>query len=400
MKILIVTQNFYPDNFQINDISQELVRQGHEVTVITGLPDYATNRVPKEYKFFRKHSDELNGVKIYRVPIFARRQGAIMRFLNYLSFAISGSIFCATKKLKCFDVIYVWETSPITMAIPGIVLKYRYKKPLFLYCLDLWPECMKAFRVQENNPVYRMVNKLCQWIFSKCDRVAVTSKPFFEYIEHVNKYPRDKMFYLPQYNSEDYLDLDFSAEENGMIDFLYAGNIGYAQNLHCIIEAVEKLRNEPLLKVHFVGDGSAKKELEELVFDKGLADKILFHGRVLYEEMKEYYKLADACLLTLDGSNKIGDTLPVKLQGYMAAGKVVIASINGAGKEVINDSSCGLCCNAGDSDSLAELMSEFIYHGERYSLCGNNGRDYFKKNFTKKQHFETLLKELEFLMKE
>lgn len=390
MKIIIVTQCFYPDNYHINHIVQDMTQRGHQVTVVTGLPDYTTSKVPKEYKHFRHHHDYLGDVEVWRVPIIARRHGALMRFINYLSFIVSGSVFCALKKFQLFDLIYVWGATPVTMAIPAIVLKKRAHKPLFFYCLDLWPESLKAFHLTEANPVYKMVDRLCRWIYKNCDRVAVSSTPFFDYIEQVNRYPREKMFYLPQYGADEYLEKDLTAQDNGVVDFLYAGNIGTFQKLDCIIEAVEKIRDVPGYHVHFVGDGSTREQLEQMTREKYLEDKITFHGRVPFEKMEEYYCLADACLLTLDGSNKIGDTLPVKMQGYMAAGKPVIAAINGAGRQVIEQSGCGLCVAAGDAEGLARAMRQFAENPAQYAACGENGRSYFRTHFTKEQHFETL----------
>lgn len=391
MNIMVLCQYFHPDVFHINTIVQDLCDRGHTVTVVTGKPDYATSRVPKEYKWFRKHHEYLGKVEVWRVPIVARRHGAIMRFFNYLSFIITGSIFCSFKKFKPFDVIYIWGVSPITMSIPAIVLKYRYKKPIFYYCLDLWPESMKAFNVSEKNIVFKIVKSLCKWIYSKFDKVAVTSKPFIKYISTVNKYGKE-ITYLPQYGADEYLDKDFTTEDNGITDFVWAGNIGYVQNLETLINAVEQIKDEQNFIVHIVGDGSARKEYEDMANKKGLNNKIVFHGRVPFKEMEKYYKLADACLLTLDGSNKIGETLPVKMQGYMAAGKPVIAAINGAGQQTIKESNCGLVVDYNDTEGLANIMLDFIRNTEKYSSCGTNARKYFKEHFTKERHLEKLEK--------
>ena len=131
MKILIVTQCFYPDIYAVNDIVKQLVERGHEVTVLTGLPDYTTSKIPKEYKWFRNRKQIYHGAKVYRVSTIARHHGAIFRCLNYMSFAISGWIFASLKKWEDFDVIYVWEVSPVTMAIPAIRLKNRYHSHCF-----------------------------------------------------------------------------------------------------------------------------------------------------------------------------------------------------------------------------------------------------------------------------
>lgn len=390
MHILVVSQCFYPDNYHINQIVQDLAARGHTVTVVTGQPDYTTSRVPAEYKWLRKHHDFLGPVEVFRCPIIARRHGAVMRFFNYLSFMISGSTFCLFKKFRPFDVIYVWGASPVTMAIPAIVLKKRFKKPLFFYCLDLWPESIKAFKVGEKNPIFKMVDYLCRFIYRNCDRVGVTSRPFIEYIHTVNRVPLDKLVYLPQYGAEQYLAKDFSAQDNSTVDLLFAGNIGFVQDIDKIIQATALIKDLPGFCVHIVGDGSAKAQFERLAQEKKLEGKLVFHGRVPLAKMDEFYKLADACLLTLDGSSKIGDTLPVKMQGYMAAGKPVLAAVNGAGKEVIEESGCGLVVHAGDVQGLARIMKAFILQPAQYSACGQKGRAYFKAHFTKEKHLEQL----------
>ncbi len=399
MRILVTAQYFYPDPFRISSLVQDLAARGHQITVLTGQPDYATGTVPAEYKWFRKHHEYIGMVEVFRCPIIARRQGPIWRFFNYLSYMITGSLFAWLHKFKPFDVIYVWGVSPITAAVPAILLKKCYKKPLFFYCLDLWPESMKAMKVGETNPVFKTVALFTRWIYRQFDHVAVTSKPFIEYIYTVNKYPLDKITYLPQYGADHYLEKDFSSPNNGTVDFLFAGNVGHAQAIDKIIEATAMIQDIPNFQVHIVGDGSAKQQFENLVKKLHLTHKIRFYGRVKPEEMERYYQLADACLLTLDGSSKIGDTLPGKMQGYMAAGKPVLAAINGAGKEVVEESRCGLAVAAGDVAGLAHIMKEFVQNPAKYAACGENGRTYFKGHFTKAQHLmklDSMLRELVF----
>ena len=141
MKILIVTQNFFPDVFAVNDIVTSLIKRGHEITVLTGLPDYTTSKIPEEYRHGRNRYQNFNGADVYRVPTIARHHGAIFRSLNYISFVISGCLWAKFKKVPDFDVIYVWEVSPVTMTFPAITLKKRYKKKIFLYCLDIYLKC-------------------------------------------------------------------------------------------------------------------------------------------------------------------------------------------------------------------------------------------------------------------
>ncbi len=135
MKILVVGQVFHPDHFRVNDVVKELAKE-HEVKMVTGLPDYDYGKVPKEYKYFRRRKDNFYGAKVIRVPIISRRKGPIFRSLNYLSFAISGSIYTFFLKEK-YDVVFSYQTSPITMFLPGVIYAKKNKVPSVLYTLDL-----------------------------------------------------------------------------------------------------------------------------------------------------------------------------------------------------------------------------------------------------------------------
>lgn len=390
LKILVVTQCYYPDNYNINSITGELVKRGHDVTVVTGLPDYTTSKIPKEYRWFKNRTECKNGVQIYRVSVIARHKGAFMRCLNYLSFVISGSLFCKFKSFDEFDCIYVWGVTPVTMAIPAITLKKRFKKPILFYCLDLWPESIKSFNFKENSLFFKAIKKLSNWIYSQIDLVAISSKAFAPYIEQVNKFAADKIVYLPQYSEETHLKKNLTSKNTNEISFIYAGNIGTFQSVECIIAAIEKIKTDIPFKLHIVGDGSMKSTYEKIVQERCLSSKIIFHGRIPAEKMGQYYAFADACILTLSGKNKIGETLPLKLQSYMAEGKPIIAAINGSACEVINESKCGLVGPADDADVLAANMLRFLNCPDKFKACGENGRNYFKENFSKKQHFETL----------
>lgn len=390
MKILVVTQCFYPDVYTINEIVTSLVKRGHKVTVLTGLPDYTTSEIPEEYKHGKNRHQNYNGVDVHRVPIIPRKHGAIWRSLNYCSFVFFGCLAARFKKWDEFDVIYVWEVSPVTMAFPAITLKKRYKKKLFLYCLDIWPECVKAMGFKERNPLYKIIHRISKRAYKQCDHIAVSSKPFFEYLERVNNIPRSKMSYLPQYASADMLNEDYTKAPDGHYDFLYIGNIGMAQDMSCMIKAISELRDRNDVTFHIIGNGSEFEKTETLAKKLG-ADRIIkFYGSKPLSEAIGYYKLCDACILTLDGSNHIGDTLPGKIQTYMAAGKPIFGALNGAGNQVIIESKCGDAVNAGNYKGLAALFLDYIEHMEKYAQCGNNARAYFMREFTEEKHFETL----------
>lgn len=443
LRILVVTQCFYPDIYAVNDIVEEMVKRGHKVTVLTGLPDYTTSKIPPEYRHGKRRHEHYKGADVYRVQTIARHHGPLWRSLNYLSFVVSGSLRAwtqdFTKTEACFDVIYVWEVSPVTMAVPAIRLAKRYRKPLFLYCMDIWPECVKAMGITERNPAFPIIHAWSRLIYNACDHIAVSSKPFFTYLEKMNRVPLSRMSYLPQYADDALLLSDFTKQPDGHVDFLFIGNIGKAQKLDCLIRAMSVFREKKddsssvanKVTLHIVGGGSDEERIRELAHRLGLTDRIRFYGPKPAAEAVQYYKKADVCVLTLDGSTHIGDTLPGKLQTYMAAGKPVIAAANGATKEVIEESRCGICTPAGDDRALGEALldaAEAILktditraaqdgpsrddfsgktkEGQRgddlsgktgdrrgeadFSAYGQNARFYFRAHFTKERHFSEL----------
>lgn len=389
MKILIVSEYFSPDVFAVNDIVREMTARGDEVTVLTGLPDYTASRIPWEYHFGRKRRQEMFGAKIVRCPTIVRRKGAFFRALSYLSFAVCGWLYATFRHWDDFDAIYVWQVSPITQAVPAIRLKNRYHKPLFLYCMDIWPECVKAMGFGENSPAFRIVSRMSRRIYRQCDRIAVSSRPFFDYLETADGCDRAKMSYLPQFSPDALLRSDLSKKPDGHFDFLYLGNIGKAQNVECILRAASKLERTDFT-VHLVGGGTDCDACCALAGKLGLRDKAIFYGPKKMPETLDFYRKADACLLTLSGVNRIGETLPGKLQTYMAAGKTVIGAINGAGEQVIRESECGLCGPADDADALAENLTRFMEEPQKFSECGGKAREYFRKEFTADRYFERL----------
>jgi len=392
MKILVVCQYYYPEQFRINDICEQLVEDGHSVTVLTGLPNYPNGDVPKEYRRGRKRKEVVKGVNVIRSFEIGRKNGVVGMALNYASYMLSAS-FKALFFNKDVDIIFVYQLSPVTMALPGIVLKKRLRKPLYLYSCDIWPESMKNIIPDENGFTFKVVKRFSRYLYSQCDAITVTSKPFIEYFNQEHSIPIERISYIPQHAEDMYLQLDSSPADE-ITDFVFMGNIGIAQDIECILDAAERLKQIPKFKIHFVGDGSYLEKSKTIVSSKGINDVVIFHGRHPLERMPDFYKIADACLLTLKDENLIGLTMPSKLQGYMAAGKAVIGAINGAAQEVIKESQCGLCVNAGDSKALAEAMKDFIENPVKYKSCGENGREYFIKHFTKDIYMKKLEEEL------
>lgn len=393
-KILVICQYYYPENFQITPICEQLVKDGYQVTVLTGLPNYPTGIIPEEY-LKGKRKEIINGVRVLRCHEVGRKKGPIYLALNYMSFMMSASRM--VKKIrKDYDIVFVYQLSPITMGLPGRIYSKKNGIPLLIYVCDLWPESVKLYVNSENSMVFRFADLISKRIYYSADRILLQSNSFSDYMKAFHKIEEKKMKYIPGFADESYLKEDF-IEDNGIIDFVFLGNLGIAQDLISVLEAVKQIKDIPNIKVHFVGDGTSVEEMKKFVKRECLEKIVLFYGRRPVEEMPKFYQLADACLVSLKSDNKIGLTLPSKVQGYMAAGKPILAMVDGSTKDIIEKSGCGICVKAGDIYAFAEAMRDFAENTVKYKDCGKRGREYFKKNFTQKSFMEKLENEIELL---
>lgn len=379
MNILIVSQHFYPDSFRVNEIATELVNRGNKVTVLTSLPDYATGRVPKNCRGLKNRRVDYNGVKVIRTFTISRRTGLIFRALNYLSFCVSSTLKARSLKEK-FDLVMSYQTSPVLMANGARAAANKQKIPFFLYCLDLWPESLKAWGVGENNLLFKVMHRYSKKLYNRADLIAVSSKPFEEYLNKVNGVSKTKIHYLPQHSDD--MNLPVKNNNSSTLHLAFGGNIGSVQNIDCIVKAVAELKALDGFIVDIYGDGSELENCKKLALELKVQEKILFHGRVDREILWEEYKNTDAFLLTLKSEGLIGFTAPAKLQEYMSGNRPIIAAINGAAEEIINTSRCGVVVNAGDYKALAEAIKHFVLNKDSYNDLAKNGRAYFEENFT------------------
>ena len=405
MKILIISQYYFPEQFQINEIAPELVKRGHDVTVLCGIPNYPKGAVFDGYENEEKVKDrereyfEKTGVRVIHVEQVPRGKNPISLIRNYISFARNSRKSVRVLE-KDFDVVLGYQLSPITSMYAALEYKKQTGAPVMYYTLDLWPVSAEAMLKSKKNPAYLWVKRISRKLYLGADRVVVTSRPFIDYLQKEIGYPVERMSYLPQHANMGMIDDDLSAEDNGVADFMFAGNLGKGQRLDVIIKAARILGNRKDYMIHLVGDGRMRGELENMVREYGLEDNVTFYGNQKREDMPRFYKMADALLITLRGNNEVGDTMPGKLQMYMTTGKPIFGAINGAAYEVIKEARCGSCVKAGDYEGLAKLMKRYIEHPSDFVQCGQNARDYFMKHFTLDIYMDGLEKELESMAKD
>ena len=386
MKILVVCQYYYPEPFRVNDICEELAKRGHEVTVLTGEPNYPEGQIYKGYEN-HAHADEvINGVKVHRCPIIPRKTGSVYRLLNYFSYPHEAKKYI--KKLEDFDVVFVNQLSPVMMAEPAIKYGKKHGVPVVMYCLDLWPESLVAGGVSRDSAIYKVFHKISKRIYRGVDRILITSRMFRGYLEEQFGIEDEKIGYLPQYAEGLFEKLPYKAPGD-TVDLVFAGNIGEIQSVETIIKAAKKLKDKPV-HFHIVGGGTDLERLQGLA--KGI-DNITFYDRRPLEEMPEFYAKADAMLVTLKADPVLSLTLPGKVQSYMAVGKPIVGAIDGETAEVIKEAKCGYCGKADDADELVKNIELFMKNPEKEKM-GLNARAFYEAYFERKKFMDKLEKEL------
>ena len=394
MKILVICQYYYPEQFRINDICESLVHRGHNVTVLTGLPNYPMGTIPDEYKRGKKRRENINGVKVIRCFEIGRKKGIAMMALNYISYMFSAT-FRALFLRNDYNVVFINQLSPVLMAVPGLVFARKNKIKTLLYSLDIWPESLTAYKISNNSLIYKVMLKLSRKIYNSADMLAVSSYGFGEYFREVIGI-ENGVKYIPQYAEDMFSDIKVDAEHK-KCNLLFAGNIGTVQSVETIVGAAQILKDEPDILFHIVGDGCCYEECKKKA--EGLSN-VMFYGRHSLDEMKEFYEKADAMLITLNKDKLLSYTLPGKMQTYMAAGKPIIGAIEGETKRVIEEAKCGYCVESGDSAGLAETIRIFNKNRSYWRMFGKNALEYYERNFRKEAVISKLEQSLKELLKD
>lgn len=403
MHILVVTQYFWPENFRINDLVSGLIERGNSVTVLTGIPNYPEGRFFPGYSLFRNTLQEYHGAKVVRVPLIPRGNGGGVKLaLNYLSFVLSACFLAPFRCRAQYDLVFIFEPSPVTVALPALFLKLLHKIPIMFWVQDLWPESLSATGAVTSRRILDVVAGVVRFIYRRCDKILITSQSFRKSIEiHGGK--SENILYFPQ-SAEDIFQP--VAEKQALAAcnsipsgfwLMFAGNIGAAQDFQTIITTAEKLKEHQDIHWVIVGDGRLREWAESEVRTRGLSDNFHFLGRHPLETMPAFFSHADALLVTLRKEPIFALTIPAKIQSYFACGKPVIAALDGEGSMIIEEAGAGVTCPAESPDALVRAILK-IYEApksEREKM-GMSGRRYYEANFDR----DILLDKLEGWMRE
>lgn len=383
MRILIVSQYFYPENFKFNDLAEDLSRD-NEIFVLTGMPNYPKGDFFSGYSFLGPFKEHYKKITIYRVPLIPRKNSKFFLALNYFSFALFSSLFSVLffLKRKKFDKILVCQVSPLFMVLPAITLRWLTKTPVILWITDLWPESLSATGAIKNSLILKGVEKFATWSYQNVEKILISCKGFEQSIR--KKSTNAKIEYYP-YWAEDFYRV---TEKDNRFTFvnkfilMFAGNIGEAQNLKLLVQAVNKLKNDYSFLVVIVGDGRAKLKLQEEIKHFKLDAFFHFLGTYSAEEMPAILAHADALYLSLKKDPIFEITVPSKLQSYMACAKPILASIDGEAASVIHESAGGLVSSAENLELLVENMKQMMSLSKQdRHLMGESALRYYKEHF-------------------
>lgn len=396
MRILIVSQHFWPESFRINDLVAALDREGAQLHVLTGQPNYPEGKIYPGYKWWRTRRERYGHANVVRVPLIPRSGGGAFRLAaNYLSFIFSAGVLAPLLlRRQNYDAILVYATSPLLQALTAIPLKYLKGVPLIVWVQDLWPESLSATGYVKNRLVLKFVEMIVRFVYRHADLILVQSESFRNPVGRLAE--GREIQYFP--NPAEAIDLEsarsyFPIFEQIPLDcfsIVFAGNLGAAQGLDTVLDAAELLVENPGICIFLVGDGSRAAWVREEITRRGLSN-VKMLGRHPSKAMPALYERASSLLVCLSDEPAFALTVPSKVQTYLAAGRPIIGCLNGEGARIIQDAGAGVVSPAGDAKSLANAVRHVASLSQRERIAmGDAGRRYHAAHF----ELETLAKKL------
>jgi colanic acid biosynthesis glycosyl transferase WcaI len=398
VRLLVLSQYFWPENFRINDVVEGLVERGHQVTVFTGMPNYPGGSFFEGYGFWGPSSQVYKGAQVRRVPLIPRGKGGGVRLaLNYLSHALFATLF-AWRAKGAYDAVLVYEPSPVTIGIPARFLRWLKRAPLVFWVQDLWPESLAATGSIRNAVVLGAVDKLVRWIYLGCDRILVQSQAFKPSVMS-HGVPAEKIGYLPNSAEAHYRRVERGADDLGMpagFRVLYAGNIGAAQDFPTILAAAERLKGDARIQWVVLGDGRMREWVAAEVVRRGLQGSVHLLGSKPPESMPRYFAHAHVLLATLRREPIFAYTIPSKIQTYIACGQPVIAALDGEGGRIIREAGAGWAVPAEDPQALADaVLAASRASAQELAAMGQRAEACFREQFEREKLLARLESELE-----
>lgn len=397
MRILVLTQYFWPENFIINDMVKGLREKGHQVEVLTGKPNYPEGRIYDGYSVFGQVRDNYEGIEVHRVPLVPRGKSRGWNLiLNYLSFVLFASFYTALYTRNRYDRIFVFQPSPITSVIPALLARALYKIPVILLVQDLWPETLSATGAIKSKTILGVVEKMVRFLLNRVDAILVQSRAFIPKLKEKGL-SGSKIFYFPDYADDVFTVGSDKKTESRLSNIpkgfkiLFAGNIGESQGFETILNAAELLKDQDDIQWVILGDGRKKNWVETQVRERGLMRTVHLLGKYPLEDMPSFFYSADAMLVTLKDEEIFNLTIPGKIQPYMACSRPILAALSGEGRRIIQESGAGYVAHSGDYERLARCALDLKnLPGAKLAEMGCYGKKYYDEHFSRELLLERL----------
>ena len=396
-KILVVTQHFWPENFRINDIVEGFLQDGIAVDVLCGLPNYPKGEWFPGYSAAGPCEEEWHGARLYRCKEVPRRGNTSVNiFLNYISWPWYAAH--ALHRLPGgYDAVFCFNTSPVLMCWPAIRYAKKHHIPFTNYVLDIWPENLYSVLNVKNKALRAIAQGVSDALYKKADRLIAMSEPLQQRLCQRTGMPPQKIAVIPQYCEDFYAvpqpDAALQAQFGGRFNLVFTGTFTPAQSLETVITAVQDARSRgaDMLHLLLVGDGMSRAALEAKVKDLHAEDAVTFYGSVPATDIPKFTALADALIVCLSDSPDLGLTVPAKVASYMAAGKPVLASMDGAGNAAVAAAG-GLSSPACDAAALADnLLALTRMDAAQHAAMGQSAKEYYLAHYRRSE----LLRKLE-----
>lgn len=359
--ILVVTEIFYPESGLINDFVEELQRRGYKVDILTQHPSYPAGIVFPGYKNDYYSTEQWNTITIHRFKLVEGYKTNIYRkILNYWTFVRIGKKI-ARKIGDQYDHILVYQTGPLTLALPAVEIKKRFGKKLTIWTFDIWPDTVYAYGFPKIFPITVFLNSIIGKVYRNADNILVSSKGFIESIQ--NYVPGKKIVYAPNWMiAEDQVpsNLKLNSEK---FNFTFTGNISISQNLENVLKGW-KLASLDNAILNIVGDGSQIKLLQALIKKESI-ENVVLHGRYPSNQIGHILEQSNTLILSLIPNYGIDKTEPFKIQSYLQSGKPIFGVISGSGKEIILENQLGVCSNPVDIQLIANGLKESVSFAEK-----------------------------------
>ena len=391
MKILVVCQFYYPERFTVSDICAELVSLGHDVSVVTGKPNYCYNEIIPAYR--KVKYEIIDGVKVHRVNLYPRKQSRLSIIRNYLSFHRNAKAFIRRFNEQ-FDVVLSVSLSPVISIAPAVLYAKKHKVKHVLHCLDLWPEStVVTGAVKKDSPMYKMLFRWSRNLYLACDKIMVSSPSFADYFKEV-LHIIDKPFpYVPQPSLGVHENLP-PATFKKKYNFVYVGNIGTLQLIGEIAEAGKIIGTRGDVEVHLAGMGLQSENLKKYIADNSLKDIVTYYGPLPLEKAVTLYANADALIVPLKEGGTVGKTIPNKLVQYLKYGRPIIGSLSGDGRDVLVKTKGAVLADQ-NAESIAKAMETIIdLPADKKEEMGQQNKLYYEEHFEIRRVAQLIEREL------